>query len=341
MLEVMKLLRLIALVAGLLAVTVGQANANSITGPALVFAEWNVLKANEPAPAPAWSERRGVIGRVLSESGADVIGLAEATEHPVAESRSQWTDIQQLVAPAGYVAPKLDVNECTFRVPCTHTSALLFRGSTVEQVTFPNGNTSAGATRLGSMVEGMTDDGGLRKVVWAYLRGRNGTGTFLAIAAHLPTQKDAAHENDRVVWANALTGWVQAMNAQRGITAPTILMADVNSYAFRQPQGAQFVLEQAGWRDAYVTAQKKLGARYATINVTPSTRNAAGFPRKPYAYSSKRAPTRIDYIFTLGAATATEYETVVRLLANGTFDPLYRGSDHNMIRARIVFTGGA
>lgn len=335
------MLRLIVLVAGLLAATVGPAHANSITGPALVFVEWNVLKANEPAPVPSWSERRVVIGRVLSESGADVIGLNEATEHPVAESRSQWTDIQQLVAPAGYVAPTLDSNECTFRAPCTHTSALLFRASTVEQVTFSNGTPDAGATRLGSMVPGLSEDGGLRMVVWAYLRGRNGTGPFLAIAAHLPTQKDEVHENDRMVWARGLTGWVQAMNAQRGIDVPAVLMADLNSYAFRQPQGAQFVLEQAGWRDAYVTAQTKLGARYATINVTPSTRNAAGFPPKPYAYSSKRAPTRIDYIFTLGAATATEYETVVRLLPDGTFDPQFRGSDHNMIRARVVFTGGA
>ena len=50
----------------------------------LVFASWNVCKVGCAAPAPSWEIRRDRVARVIAESGADVIGLQEATNNPTA-----------------------------------------------------------------------------------------------------------------------------------------------------------------------------------------------------------------------------------------------------------------
>lgn len=315
----------------------------------LVFATFNVCKQDCAAPAPSWDVRRERVARVIVESSLDVVGLQEVTHWQVTHAKTQFQDVQNLVAPHGFVSPTYtnDSDECRWTKenprPCTHTTGLLFKTSTVEQVSLPNGMPSAGTLPASRITTGLTAEAAPRKVAWAYLRGRNGAGPFLALSIHTSTFKDAANEASRIALGDALTGWAQAWNDAHGMPgAPIVLMGDLNSYAKRQPQGIQKILTNAGWLDA-ATAPVKRNVQYSTINYNPLLGDGAqGFPGKPYVFKkSKRSKTlnttRIDYILALGAGVRyVDYEVVIRLNPDLTFIPDYQASDHQMVRATIA-----
>jgi hypothetical protein len=213
---------------------------------------------------------------------------------------------------------------------------LFYRSSTVQQFQTPAGD-SAGVVNESMIAAGLDADSAKREVAWAYLKGVNGAGPFLALAVHTNTYKDPVHEAGRVAFANALTGWTDAWNAQHGVPgAPVIIMADLNSYELRQPNGAHKILLNSGWVDS-ATAPARKNDRYSTINYNPVT-GANGFPVKPYLF--KRAATRIDYIFGRGNVVPISYEVVMYLNPDGTFNPNYQASDHQMVRAVFGFPTG-
>ena len=131
---------------------------------------------------------------------------------------------------------------------------------------------------------------------------------------------------DRQAFANNLGNWVNAMNSWHGMpaTTPAVLMADLNSYAKRQPNGAQKILTNLGWQDAW-NAPSKTNIQYSSINYNPLLADGSGFPAKPYVFKkSRRNPlgqaTRIDYIMTLGPGVkAVDYKLVIYVNGNGTF----------------------
>ena len=322
----------------------------------LVFATFNVCKVDCAAPAPPWDIRRDRVARVIGESGADVVGLQEATNNPTTTAKTQVADIQALVAPAGFVSPvfTVDSNECrrprdaqgelAGPSPCDNSAILLYRAATVEQITTPNGLPSAGIVQVGSIAPGLDPASAARSVAWAYLRGKNGAGPFLAISLHLDSNKEAIAENSRIAVGQALSGWVNLMNSVHGMSGtPTILMADLNSYAKRQPNGVQKGLTSAGWIDAH-SARSRRNVQYSTINYNPLLGDGAqGFPAVPYRFQkSKKNPkgeaTRIDYIMGYGAGLRViDYEVVVYL--NGrAFNTDYQASDHQMVKATFAFS---
>jgi endonuclease/exonuclease/phosphatase family metal-dependent hydrolase len=322
-------------------------------GPTLVFGSFNICKTDCAPPAPSWEVRRERVARVIAESGVDVIGLQEATFWPTANAKTQLLDVQGLLAPAGYVQPifTTDSDECRWTAvgakACTHTTGVLFNSRTVRQVATANGTPSAGTLPMSEIVGGLTPDAAPRKVTWVYLEGLNGTRTFLAVAVHTSNLKDPANEVGRIAVGSALTGWVDAFNEQHGMAGtPVILLADLNSYRKRQPHGAQQLLVDAGWIDAG-TAPVKRNVQYSTINYNPLLGVAEqGFPVKPYVFhTSRRNPvldaTRIDYVMARGpGVSAVDYEVVIHLGPDGSFDPAYQASDHQMVRATIAFAGG-
>ena len=337
---------LTALLAGLALQSPAEAATRS-GSPALVFASYNVCKTDCAAPAPSWDIRRDRVARTIVESSVDVVGLQEATHWPTTNAKTQFLDIQNLTAPYGFKSPEYtnESDECRWTAsnprPCTHTTGMLFNTKTVQQVTTPNGTPSAGTMPMSRIAAGLTADAAPRKVVWAYLKGLNGAGPFLALSVHVSTLKDPANEASRIAFGASLDAWVQALNDTHGMSGvPVILMADLNSYRKRQPQGVQTTLTNAGWADA-ANAPVKRNVQYSTINYNPLLLAEQGFPKKPYAFkTSKKRPvldaTRIDYILTKGAGVvATDYEVVIRLNPDGTFIPEYQGSDHQMVRATI------
>lgn len=339
-----------------LAVAVG---AMSLTGaPAqaeeevLTFASWNVCKVSCAAPAPPWEVRRERVALVINESGADVVGLQEATNNATSFAPTQVADIAQLVAPAGYQLPVFpdSANECrrplnaagrpAGRSSCDNTTSLLFKSSTVEQVSLP-GAPSAGISQLGSVGGAQDAESAKRSVSWAYLQGRNGTGPFLAISVHTDSVKGGSAEASRIAVGQSLAGWVAAMNSARGMDGtPAVLMADLNSYAQRQPQGIQRQLTDSGWTDAF-SAPTKRNIRYSTVNASAKY-GLTGFPLQPRVQAKSRnnkqgAAPRIDYIMTLGDnLRPLDYEVVVYLKGRA-FDTDYQGSDHQMVKSTIAF----
>jgi endonuclease/exonuclease/phosphatase family metal-dependent hydrolase len=299
--------------------------------PVLTFAAWNVCKLDCPSPAPSWDIRRDRVGRAITASGADVVAINEATNNQYG-GRTQWDDIRALVADSGYVSPVIQDDVCGRS--CENTARLLFKKSTVEQVDFGDRVPSAGSWPIGAIAPDIRSDS-TRQVTWAYLKGRNGSGVFLAISAHLTNDKSGSGEQHRVAFGRALTGWANAMNAGRGLAgAPVVLMGDLNSFDARQPKGVQRVLRGAGWKDAH-TAPKRRNIDIHTINY--ATVGSTGWPTKPIRNATGVA-SRIDYILYRGPVRATSYEVVVRLLPNGRYDPAFQASDHNMVRATLAYT---
>lgn len=329
-----------------------QANVSAATGPALVFGTYNVCKVDCEAPAPSWDVRRDRVARTIAESSLDVVGLQEVTHWATTNAKTQYLDLVSLIAPYGFVAVEVtkESDECRWTAenphPCTHTTGLVYQSRTVEQVATPNGTPSAGTLPMARVGGALTADAASRKITWAYLRGRNGAGPFLALSVHTSTFKDPANEAARVSFGQALDAWIEAHNAAHGMSGvPVVLLADLNSYAKRQPQGVQRVLTDQGWLDA-ATAPVVRNVQYSTINVNPRLpADQQGFPSAPYVFRTTRSrpvldATRIDYIMARGDGVGVlDYEVVIRLLGNGAFDPAFQGSDHQMVRATLIIPG--
>jgi endonuclease/exonuclease/phosphatase family metal-dependent hydrolase len=340
-------------------VSVAAVQAATVQGPSLVVASFNVCKVACAAPAPSWDVRRDRVARVIAETGADVIGIQEATNNATTTARTQAEDIANLAAPAGYRTPSypIDANECrrprdaagqlAGPSPCDNTAMLLFKDATLDQVALPDGRPSAGIIRTSTITPATDPMSAMRSVAWAYLQGANGVGPFLAISVHTDSAKTPEAEASRVAIAGALDAWAQDWNAAHGMAgAPVVLMADLNSYAKRQPNGAQQVLVNAGWTDA-ATAPTQRNVQFSTINYNPLLGlTEQGFPAKPYEFrTSRKNPvlnaTRIDYVMAKGAGIVPlDYEVVIRLNADGTFSSDYQASDHQMVRATLSFPPG-
>ena len=332
---------------------------NATVGPALTFATFNVCKVACSPPAPSWDVRRDRVARVITESDVDVLALQEATNNPTSFAKTQAEDIVNLTAPAGFRPPSypLAANECrrprdaagqlAGTSPCDNTAMLLYQQESVEQVALPDGQPSAGILLAGSITPGLDPLSAMRSVAWAYLQGRNATGPFLAVSLHTDSAKTPEGEASRVALAAGLDSWAQGWNAAHGVPGiPVVLMADLNSFAKRQPNGAQAVLTKAGWIDA-ATSRSARNLGYSTINYTADgPTDAQGFPMRPKVYPLTRSnptggATRIDYIMAKGAGVfPVDYEVVVRLNADGTFAADYQASDHQMVRATLSFPGG-
>lgn len=311
----------------------------------LKISSYNVHKAT-PTPevgVPSWGERRGRLTNYLAVSGADVVSLQETVGWDVG-GVTHTQDIANLAAQRGYtyVEPVLDecvrprdaAGQLAGPNPCDNTTSILFNSATTSVMPTSNGRASSGEQLTGSITDTGSANENRRSLSWVYLTkgGRN----FFVVDVHTDSDKSAAAEAARVRLANALPAWVDAMNAARGVNLPVFITGDLNSYKLRQPQGMQQILANAGFADPYYTAPTKIGARYATVNVTPATKKFYGFPPKPYKYSKKKEPSRIDYVLYRGA-TPLVYETVVKLNANGTFDENYRLSDHNAVEATFAW----
>ena len=325
-------------------------------GPSLVFASFNVCKVDCAPPAPSWDVRRDRVARIINETGADVIGLQEATNNPTTTAKTQAEDIANLAAAGGFRTPQypIEANECrrprnaagqlAGPSPCDNTAMLLYRASTVQQVDLAGGQPSAGILLTSSIAPSVDPLSAIRSVAWAYLQGTNGTGPFLAVSVHTDSAKTPEAEASRVAIGSALDDWAAAWNAQHGMAgAPVVLMADLNSYRKRQPQGVQQVLVDQGWVDAAEAPQKR-NVQFSTINYNPLLGvNEQGFPAKPYEFrTSRKKPvldaTRIDYVMAKGEGVEPlDYEVVIRLNTDGTFATDYQASDHQMVRATLMF----
>jgi endonuclease/exonuclease/phosphatase family metal-dependent hydrolase len=325
-------------------VTAHASHPSRATPSVVTVGTYNVLKANEVG-VPSWQVRRERVQRTLLESGADILALTEVTQHDVG-GRTQREDVTQLLA-GNYVPFAPEIDQCvrprdangqlSGPNPCTHSTSIYLKPDRARQLPSNTGQPASGRILASTVTPNMSAEGGSREVNYAMVQPSVGA-PFLVIAVHLPTQKTATGETDRQAFAAAVTAWAQQVASDAGYpNVAMVLAGDLNSYSARQPKGAQWILAQNGWRDPYQGPVRwKIGGQYATINVTPATRSAQGFPSRPFRYAAKREPTRIDYVLLYGALTPIGYATIVKLLPDGRFDPAYQGSDHNMVVAAFT-----
>jgi len=306
-------------------------------GSEISFLTFNVCNSDCKDPAPSWDIRRSRIANVIADSKVDVVGLQEVTNWRVNGSTTQWSDIKRLVATAGFQGPKIsdEFNNCsgTNSEPCVDTARILFNSQAVVQMESVQNLPAAGYTRLGVIAPGIDVNARNRTVAWAYFKAAKGD-PFLAISMHMDSDRTNLAEDARQAVAGELNLWAENLNKEVGIEAKaTVLMADLNSYDARQPAGAQSILRQQGWTDSWSAADRK-NIYFSTINLTPDTQNYGGWPPRPRPFNN--AATRIDYIFAWGDFQLVDYEVMLWLNSDGTFDHEYQASDHQSVRATLI-----
>jgi endonuclease/exonuclease/phosphatase family metal-dependent hydrolase len=167
-----------------------------------------------------------------------------------------------------------------------------------------------------------------RNITWALLRHRSSGAGFLAVSMHLPNEKSPAAEKYRKHLAKSLKPRLQSWLGSLGAGGvPIVAMGDLNSFAYRQPKGAHWILGKSGFKDAY-SARRKVNGDVTTVNTSATDRNP--FPPRPRRSDN---PSRLDYVM-FDQGKALRYEVHIRL-KGGRFDNQFRGSDHNLVKATV------
>ncbi|MCB0898212.1 MAG: endonuclease/exonuclease/phosphatase family protein [Actinobacteria bacterium] len=293
----------------------------------ITVATYNVCKVSCMGGRFSWAKRRKAIARTVAAAHPDVLAVQEAPTLPW-RGTTQWADLTRVLSRRGY-RPTSTRDGCS--AGCTRGAHLYFDPGRVRLF-----GTSRRATgmesqrRLSGTAWGGIQD---RNLSWAYLQDIASGGVFLAVSLHLPNEKTQRAEVVRRSTAAGVASFVQRLNAGRGLSGiPVIVMGDLNSYASRQPKGAQQVFQEAGFVDAF-DAPERINGRYPTANYTPATRHWHGFPPSPFRYSGWAS--RIDYVLAANGVRPRSYEVFLKLRADGRFDNRFRGSDHNLVRARL------
>lgn len=287
-------------------------------------ASYNVCKSTCGSGTFTWTYRRLALLRTVRAKKPDVLAVQEANTY-LWRGVKHIDDVRSLLGPIGYRITSTDYNRCT--VGCTRGAHLFYNRATMRISSLPNPSVAVGMAGLSTVADvsfGTIQD---RNVSWAFLTPIGSSKPSLYMSVHLPTDKTTQAEALRVAVAAALRPFGERLIAQSGRPdAQLVIAGDLNSYAARQPYGAQKVLRDAGLIDGF-TAPVKVNAHYGTINYAPAIAQYNGFPPRPYYY--KYVPTRIDYVFSTVAPR--RHEVVLYRTSTGLFNNAYRASDHNMI----------
>ena len=318
----------------------------------LVAASWNICKPSCSTSGPSWDERRQRLINTFSYTSADILGLQEVTNIETSTHKTQLADVTDMLSPLGYSYPSfpLTSNECrrprdennqlAGPSPCANTSAIFFKTDRIVQSLLDT--ETAGITMISTIAPVSLPSSGARSVAWAFLEDKL-TGTrFLAISLHTSNEKTTEAELDRTILGQYLTNWSLAKVASLGFPdAPIILMADLNSYDKRQPNGIQYILTSNSWLDSFSAPTKK-NVSYSTVNYSNDSSDRSGFPPKAKKFKkTKKNPngyaTRIDYVMLLGPnISLIDYETVIFLDSQDFFVKDFQASDHQMVKTTFT-----
>lgn len=280
-------------------------------GPGITIATYNVCKRTCGAGPFAWERRRHAAARSISASGAQVVAVQEAA------GTIDW--LAARLGPRGYRLAATSTSGCGRG--CTQDAFIFYRTDAVEPLGVRPGQGSATLSGVTAVPWAGTYD---RAWSWAYLRDRASGAPLLVASVHLPNEKTGQGERLRKAAARGVVRSLAANRQAHGLPGvPTVIAGDLNSFAARQPRGAQRIIARAGYRDAHA-AGRKVNARVPTVNVTRIHRDP--FPVRPFRFDR---PARIDYVFA-SHARPVRYEVFLRL-KSGRFDNRYRASDHNMV----------
>ncbi len=292
---------------------------------AVRVATYNVMKSTRLKSRWPWGSRRVALANTAIAARPDVLLIQEANTQKWG-GRTHVEDVRIVLAGLTYQIASMNYNSCTSW--CTRGAHVFYNPARIAPVTPPSGLLPsagmAGLSTIAGIGFGRIQD---RAASWAFLRPVGSTRTTLYVSVHLPTDKNAAGERLRVAVAAKLRPWANSLIAASGLGRVDLVVGgDLNSYAKRQPNGAQAVLTRAGLVDG-ATAPLLVNGNYGTVNYTPKTRKYKGFPPRPYFY--KKNTTRIDYVFA--SVRPLRHEVVLQFAPDGSFDNRFRASDHNMV----------
>lgn len=287
-------------------------------------ATYNICKSTCGTGKHSWAKRRKALVNEVRRADPDVLAVQEANTATWRGTR-QIDDVRRMFRPAGY---EIASTRYTCATGCTRGAHIFYKPDRMSLSSLPDKHmASAGMASLATIAGkkfGKIQD---RAVSWAFLTPRGSSRPTLYVSVHLVTQQTKQGERLRVATARNLDSFTRQLVARAGLRNPPIVVAgDFNSFARRQPHGAQAIMTASGFKDGY-TAPVKENADIGTVNITPKTAKYQGFPPKPYRYQG--SPTRIDYVFS--TVDPLRHEVVVRLTKTGRFDDRYRASDHNMV----------
>ena len=295
---------------------------------AVRVATFNILKATNARGVRSWKKRRVALKRTVAVTRPDVLMIQEASTKKW-RGRRHIDDLNRVMGGVGYRITSTDYDSCT--AGCTRGAHIFYNPGRMRMTALPGPIQPAGMagiSTVGQLGFGSIQD---RNASWAFLTPVGSQRATLYISVHLPTDKTAFAESLRQTVASKLRPWADGLIRASGLSGAEIVIGgDLNSYALRQPYGAQHVLASSGLIDAY-TAPVIVNPHFGTINYTPKTKRYKGFPPRPHHYRTN--PTRIDYVFSTVAAT--RHEVAIFLKGNGKFRRIYRVSDHNMVLADL------
>jgi len=283
----------------------------------LKVATYNICKYTCPNSPLAWFERRDAVFLTMKSAKADVLAVQEATDFG-----SQRIDVATAMNSSGYTLLP-EVGDCGEN--CLNSTGILFRRSRATPLDLPDGQPGYGMISPMSLTGPVSwEDIGNRGFSWALLKHLPTQKPFLAVSVHLTSEISTRAEEARQTSTRVIADWMKARAAEWGYeNLPLIFAGDLNSYQARYPAGPQRILANDGFADGFTAADKK-NAQYSTGNFFSN----GSWPKKPTTYKD---PPRIDYIFAAERMRPIKYGVSLRVLANGEFDPEYRGSDHNLV----------
>jgi len=311
----------------------------------LTVASYNVKCTNCYAGAAnegTWYQRRGAVVNAIVSQAPDVIGIQEASQGWLKDSKgnpislSQFEDLEDRLG-APYKVTNSHRNNC---VRSTTPSSCVYKDQGASQGTKIFYNTSVlkllkqGSRRFSELRSSDND----RYVAWAIFEdNRNGQQFFFA-NTHLEHVSDVSGQtkwfNLRVTQTRQM---LETINANNPDKLPTFVVGDLNSSKRSIPANGPYdTLLAAGYVDPLGNYyQSTSSTRGATVEkrIRTNFNSFNGFRRLAPSVSWVNA-ANIDYIFTTPRVRVLEWETSVNIDASGNFVGQIP-SDHNLVRATV------
>jgi len=247
---------------------------------------------------------------LVADSGNEGMFAKTSKLTPVTVSRTVTDCVPTIVT----VDPSVDTSEWDFRRPHTDEASNTWF--------YKNGKWSrSDRVCTDSVVQdpkvGRTviAGGGRAGAAWAMLEVKKTKKAYLFVSAHLSTGK-----NNVAGKRNKEAAQLLAVTAPAAEGRPRVFAGDFNSSIQRGKDTVGKRFEKAGFADAYTKTKNRKGARYNT---------ATGYGKKP-----AKGGSHIDRVMLPHGATATRWETLVKVRGNKAVRPI--PSDHAPVRVSVV-----
>jgi endonuclease/exonuclease/phosphatase family metal-dependent hydrolase len=281
-----------------------------------------------------WAGRRAAVVSTIRKEKLDVIGIQEASQGWLKDSRgrqlklSQFEDLQRRLGKPWKLTNSRR-NNCVNSTTPTRCRYKYQGASQGTRILYNSARVQLVAS--GSKLLPSKNAANARYLAWAILRQRSTGKKFFFANSHLEPAKNAYALRKKEAQVA-----VQTIRAHNKAKLPVISVGDWNSSRFADPTNAPYdVYIKAGYRDPLG------GKANSTRAVRPSASRRVstwlnsynGFVRHAKGNRKWDNGSYIDYMLTT-PMRVTEWKTAARLNSKGNFVGVIP-SDHNLIRMTV------